>query len=198
MLSMLEKDQLLPWLIKEYKCRVGVEVGVREGSNARNLLQQTDMLLIGVDIVKYHSTEELVRQYMPRFSMIYNYSVNAAQMFEKESLDWIYLDADHNYPGISSDLQAWWDKLAIGGVFCGDDYCNCWNPAEGQYEVVRAVEEFIADKNIQIGISGIGFAPPDQRLAYANKIGKLHEDNFTGRNRTENVPVPQWWFIKGK
>jgi hypothetical protein len=82
-------------------------------------------------------------------------------------------------------------------VFCGDDYCNCWNPAEGQYEVVRAVEEFILHMDVELNISSIGVVDNVTRVEYANRIGKLHEDNFTGRKRTEGVPVPQWWFIKG-
>ncbi len=197
MLDRLEKYDLLPWLINTYNCKIGVEVGVRDGSNAKNLLEKTKMTLVGVDIYVYPQIQGIIESCNGRFSLYNGYSIRMSEYFGEESLDWIYLDAGHTYPDVSADIEAWWPKLKTGGIFCGDDYCNCWNPQEGLYEVVRAIEEFIEDKDIVLHISGIGVVDKQTRLDYANKIGKLHEDNFTGRKRTEDVPVPQWWFIKG-
>lgn len=193
---MLEKNELLPFLINKYGCTNGAEIGVRDGENAARLLQLTSMYLYGIDIQLWPSVQQLMSKYLNRFSFYHMTSAEASDHFCEEELDFIYIDANHRYPGISLDLKLWYPKLKLGGVFCGDDYCNCWNPTEGQYEVVRAVEEFIVDKNVELNISGIGVVSQAERIAYANKIGKLHEDNFTGRKRTEGVPVPQWWFIK--
>mgnify|MGYP003623292166 CR=1 FL=1 len=36
--------------------------------------------------------------------------------------DIIYVDGDHEYIPVSQDIACWYERLAIGGVFFGDDY----------------------------------------------------------------------------
>lgn len=210
----LEKDALLPFLINKYHCKSGVEVGVREATHAAHLLQQTSIYLYGVDIQKFPKVNELLQQYPNRYRFYHMTSLLASDYFCEESVDFIYIDADHKYDSVRDDLAAWYPKLKVGGVFCGDDYCNCWNPAEGQYDIVKAVEEFIEDKDVELSISGLGVVSKAERKEYADRIGALHEANLilgaagsgykfapeilTGKVRTENVPVPQWWFIKNE
>ena len=192
----LEKDDLLPYLINKYNCGDGVEVGVREATHAQHLLEETSIFLYGVDISKWPRVNELLMRYPTRFRFYHMSSALASDYFCEESLDFIYIDADHKYASVKEDLAVWYPKLKVGGVFCGDDFCNCWNPAEGQYDIVKAVEEFIEDKDVELSISGLGVVSKAERKEYADRIGALHEGNFTGSKRTENVPVPQWWFIK--
>ena len=49
-------------------------------------------------------------------------SVEAAKEFEDGSLDCVYVDAEHLYDYIRSDIQAWKDKIKDGGVLCGHDF----------------------------------------------------------------------------
>jgi hypothetical protein len=208
---MLEKEELLPFLINKYGCKSGVEVGVRGGENAARLLQLTSMYLYGVDINRWPQIDVLEAKYSHRFKFYHMPSDMASDFFCEESLDFIYIDADHKIDSVAADLKYWYPKLKVGGVFCGDDYCSCWNPLEGAYGIVEAVEAFIADKDVDINISGLGEVPKYMRLEYAKTIGALHEANLilgaighvpipdhkmAGLVRTEGVPVPQWWFIK--
>jgi hypothetical protein len=39
----MKRYELYPYLIKEHKCKIGVEVGVREGYHAENLLKNTSI-----------------------------------------------------------------------------------------------------------------------------------------------------------
>ena len=50
-------------------------------------------------------------------------SVDAANKFEDESLDFVYLDANHKGKEVLKDLRAWWQKVKDGGIFSGHDYC---------------------------------------------------------------------------
>jgi len=50
-------------------------------------------------------------------------SVERARDFEDESLDAMYLDADHSEAHIRADLAAWIPKIKKGGVVAGHDYC---------------------------------------------------------------------------
>jgi hypothetical protein len=40
------------------------------------------------------------------------------------SLDYVYVDARHDYCGVKEDLEAWWPKLRRGGILAGHDYLD--------------------------------------------------------------------------
>jgi len=42
------------------------------------------------------------------------FSSEAVDLFLNESLDWIYIDARHDYTGVSEDLRLYWPKLRPG------------------------------------------------------------------------------------
>lgn len=48
-------------------------------------------------------------------------STLAAQFFEDESVDFVWVDGYHRYPKPLQDIQAWWPKLKNGGWMGGDD-----------------------------------------------------------------------------
>lgn len=55
-----------------------------------------------------------------RVTIIRALSVAAAEKFEDESLDLVYLDADHTR--VAEDIRAWWPKVIPGGWLSGHDY----------------------------------------------------------------------------
>jgi SAM-dependent methyltransferase len=67
-------------------------------------------------------------------------SLEAAASFSDESLDWVYIDADHSYEAVKRDLEAYYRVVKPGGYLAGDDY--------GQEDrwfgqgVTQAVDEF--------------------------------------------------------
>ena len=61
-------------------------------------------------------------------------TAEAADLFEDKSIDFVWVDAGHEYDDVLADLRAWWPKLRPGAVIGGDDL-----PMVG---VKRAVTEF--------------------------------------------------------
>jgi SAM-dependent methyltransferase len=49
-------------------------------------------------------------------------SVKAAEQFEDESLDFVFIDGDHRSDHVFNDLCAWWPKVKPGGLLAGHDY----------------------------------------------------------------------------
>ena len=51
-----------------------------------------------------------------------NYSTVAALAFANNSVDFVYVDARHDYCGVKEDIEAWWPKVATRGFMAGHDY----------------------------------------------------------------------------
>jgi predicted O-methyltransferase YrrM len=68
-------------------------------------------------------------------------STDAARLFKDESLDFVFLDADHAYGAVLSDIKAWLPKIKKGGIIAGDDYD--WE------SVKKAVDEIFKNPKIQ-------------------------------------------------
>lgn len=49
-------------------------------------------------------------------------SVAASKKFEDQSLDLVYIDAEHDYNSVSQDVSVWKHKVKNGGVLCGHDW----------------------------------------------------------------------------
>ena len=75
-------------------------------------------------------------------------SVEAAETFEDKSLDFIFIDASHEYEDVKDDILAWLPKLKDGGVIAGHDY------TESDYSngVQRAVKETLSKVEIIIPV----------------------------------------------
>lgn len=67
-------------------------------------------------------------------------SVEVAKTIPDESLIMVYLDADHSYEAVKSDLNVWFNKVKSGGLLAGHDFLN------EEYGVKQAVNEFCSGR----------------------------------------------------
>jgi len=74
------------------------------------------------------------------------YGGNFLASLPNDSLDWVYLDANHNYDAISIEINIAIDKVKYGGFIAGHDYCT--QPTAWKSGVIRAVNEQIQNGNI--------------------------------------------------
>ena len=76
-------------------------------------------------------------------------STEAATRVPHHSLDFVYIDARHDYASVMEDLEAWFDKVRPGGIFAGHDYIDGMFPA-GEFGVKSAVDAFFRARNIAV------------------------------------------------
>ena len=75
---------------------------------------------------------------LPNVEIVREYSLRAVERFSDGYFDWLYLDANHAYNAVASDLRAWIKKIEPGGIFAGHDYLSY------QWIQVRpALDEFL-------------------------------------------------------
>ena len=63
-------------------------------------------------------------------------------------MDFVWVDGNHRYEWVKSDLELYWPKVKPDGVLCGHDYVNA-----GTCEVARAVDEFAANRSRQVELA---------------------------------------------
>lgn len=66
-------------------------------------------------------------------------STRAADLFDPETVDFCFIDADHSYESVLADIGAWWPKIKPGGQLAGHDYRQS---APWLVGVTPAVHEF--------------------------------------------------------
>lgn len=81
-------------------------------------------------------------------------SVEAADEFTNESLDFCFIDAQHHYDAVLQDWTSWWPKVRSGGILCGHDVGNFNSRATE--DVQAAVEDFAKSVGLTLEI-GEGF-----------------------------------------
>jgi hypothetical protein len=80
-------------------------------------------------------------------------SLEAVKKFKDESLDFVFIDASHEYGDVRDDIIAWYPKVKQGGIIAGHDYYHDeydWFPG-----VKRAVNELLT-----------GFTPDEKCWIY--------------------------------
>jgi len=70
---------------------------------------------------RYHSARVL-QPFAGRFKLFCESSEENAERWDDEHFDFVYIDADHSYAGVISDIRLWWPKVKPGGMICGHDY----------------------------------------------------------------------------
>ena len=67
-------------------------------------------------------------------------SLEAAKIFDDNSIDFVFIDASHKYEDVKNDINTWLPKVKKGGILAGHDYffqSDVWP------EVRKAVDELL-------------------------------------------------------
>lgn len=132
----------LAQLFAELNFNLGAEIGVNQGGYSEALCKANPKLhLYSIDSWLASSYEDLAnRGEGPQRKMDHNYkeavkrlshydceiirkeSQEAVKDFADCSLDFVYIDANHDFANVANDIHAWGKKVKIGGIISGHDY----------------------------------------------------------------------------
>lgn len=127
----------LPEFFKELGLKTGVEVGVDEGEYTE-AFAKAGLKIFGVDPwkvygdyndrgnqpeldLKYDRTRRRLAPYT-NSTLVRKTSMEAVEDFEDGSLDFVYIDGNHQFKFIAEDIVEWTKKVKKGGIVSGHDY----------------------------------------------------------------------------
>ena len=129
-------------LFAELNFTKGAEIGVERGSYSEVLCQANPGLnlfcvdpwsarayepgIFGIDEEqkgydqRYQETIDRLKPY--NATIIRKPSLDALSDFEDGFLDFVYIDANHDFPNFINDLHQWSKKVRVGGIVSGHDF----------------------------------------------------------------------------
>lgn len=134
-------------LFAELNFKIGAEIGVDKGDYSEVLVKANPQCKIyGVDPYSriayepnikpheagiydtqegfednYYKARAKLDKY-PNYVLLRGYSQDVLKQFEDQSLDFVYIDANHDFPNFINDLYQWSKKVRMGGIISGHDY----------------------------------------------------------------------------
>lgn len=144
---------------------VGAEIGVWKGWYSRVLLSNNPNLkLYCIDswmpYDEIQSLRKLESYYQEAKRKLLNYnaiiirktSLEALADIGDESLDFVYIDAAHDYENVFRDVSGWYHKVRQGGIVSGHDY-----DFEHRYDhlagAVKAIDDYTAINEIKFRLT---------------------------------------------
>ena len=185
---------------------IGVEVGVYRGDLSKEIMRLWKggkMFLVdiwrrvGQEYTDACNDDELLGYMMDvceaikgnedRANIIRATSETASTLFQDNSLDFVYIDANHSYDHIKKDLELWYPKVKKGGVFAGHDYINIDWMGDGNFlpnGKDKHLYNIVDGKMYYSGIFGINPAVDEFCEKYGYELDVTTEIWGT------------WWIIK--
>jgi hypothetical protein len=146
-------------------CKAGAEVGIYNGEFSQALLRSVkNLTLYMIDPYKHwpdgiyedrvNDCQEIqdarcdlvkliASKYDNRAQFLRMTSIKALGYIPDNSLDFVYIDANHEHEFIEQDIKGWHKKVKKGGVVSGHDFSDEF------YGVKLAVTEFCNRNNIK-------------------------------------------------
>ena len=165
------RDELPALLEARGLVGVGVEVGVRVARYSTHLLshwhgehlisidpwteappeEYADTSNVTQDVQEEYASRAAARlaAFGARSEIWRTTSSEGASRVADRTLDFVYIDARHDYQSVLEDLEAWFPKVKPGGIVAGHDYLD--GTVRGtDYGVKSAVDEFFAARRLRV------------------------------------------------
>jgi hypothetical protein len=195
----MKHKHLLASLIEKFfpDKAVGVEIGVDHADTTVYLLDKCPNLchLYAIDPyrrrdVRYEEVQAKLEKYS-NITLMRTTSDEAVNEIPNE-LDFIFIDGDHSYDAVLSDLNNYVPKIKSGGLLTGHD----WTCVRKEFGVVQACDKYLNENkdifqplfsNDALKNMGLG----DFKRGGYSKTSKRH---LIHKKRPSAFPL--WWLVK--
>ena len=151
---MIKNRTALAKYFNELGFKYGAEIGVCFGRYSEILCQNIPGLkLIAVD--SWNNKKNVTGEKNTKIKLapynalvVKSNSMDALKYVENDRLDFVFIDADHNYDSVSDDIREWSKKVRAGGIVSGHDYYVFEN--SGNRGVVDAVDDYVKNHGIEL------------------------------------------------
>ncbi|CAG0893544.1 unnamed protein product [Darwinula stevensoni] len=172
-------------VLEERGYKTGAELGVKQGQFSVEILRSWPSCsrYVLVDVWKhqknykdtanvddaehekfYQETMLVLSSWKEKLDVKRTWTSEAVKEIEDESLDFIYVDARHDFCGVYEDASLYWPKLSPGGIMAGHDYISwqelneleapdwglCANGTFLEASVKEAVDQFASEHGLQV------------------------------------------------
>ncbi len=203
MIKDITRVDLIRNIGQEFPNGKGVEVGTFKANFSKEIMNCWEGTLYMVDVWRalesgyddssnhgkfengvYSDAMENIKGFEDRAVMIRATSEIASNIFNEQSLDFVYIDANHAYDYVVQDIELWYSKVKKGGYLCGHDYLG-FNWYEDPNYAENQKDKFIWSEGAYMGLFGVNPAV----------------DEFCEKNGYELNVTNEWlgtWYIKKK
>jgi hypothetical protein len=163
------KRNNLGGLFKELGFKIGAEIGVHKGTYSEVLCQgNPEMELYCIDPWTVYESEGVDEPFaqnqealdgfyeeakkrlaLYHCNIIRKPSMEAVKDFKPGDLDFIYLDANHDFKHVTEDIAAWAEIVRSGGIVAGHDYGHFKRRDQGQ-PAIKAIDNYVRDHGIKM------------------------------------------------
>jgi hypothetical protein len=132
-------------LFAELGFKIGAEVGVFKGIYSEAICKANPTVtLYLVDVWKNYDDfyiggmEDAKAEALRRLAgynthVLHMTSIEAAAQIPDESLDFVYIDGNHDWLHAAQDLYYWSKKVRVGGIVSGHDYKKLRRPSQNMH-----------------------------------------------------------------
>jgi hypothetical protein len=181
----IETRNMIAHVLQEEGMKVGAELGVQQGlfsEHNLNIWKSCERYYLvdvwaqqvnykdGANVGNkrqnelYESTVNRMKRFGDKVVVLRDFTSNAVNKIPDGSLDFLYVDARHDYCGTIADLRDYYPKVKSGGIIAGHDFLNsddlakvsqsdwslCGDGSVNRGAVRGAVEEFANENGLQI------------------------------------------------
>lgn len=130
----------------------------------------------------------------PRVHLMQGYGEALVHEFKNESLDWVFIDAQHTHEALIRDLTLWYPKVRPGGFITGDDYGDHRDtflvpvtrfedvhPGDAHkthsWGVIGALREWSVSHGVDVHVTWLGDCHPWPAWYFIKPLLQLHWPN---------------------
>lgn len=129
-------------------------------------------------------------------------SVDAAKTTQPESVDFVFVDADHTREAVAEDLRCWWPAIKPGGILLGKDYGHRRDKISA-WGISQAVHAFATNHDLHVYCEGARVwrihKPEQQQVSDSQSVeSKQRGSSGTGNRHNSSLATCAAFFNPGR